>query len=322
MGYELIGGREDSILEKINSSNQKKKLYEDRLPDPLDVLSSIDKLRNLDLTKISDDAFADLVTNYFNITPFNYSTAPANSLIFRARLNKGMEPFSSVKKIYVPPADKIKNYGRANKPGERVFYGAANYCLAAYEVLQDKQNNFITKDKRFLLTVGVWKVLSDFNILNIIDDTKIHNIRPDIFQTYQESQKSIFRGILKETKGLKAAISESLMMKYFAEEFSKKRTKKDPYYRVSNFYISSLKKGSQLISPKYQDKIFEGINYPSVAMNYKGDNQAIFIESADKKLELVDVLLVQFRDIDFKEINFKAEILGKAKSIINDKIVW
>jgi len=323
-GYEYIGARKDSILEKISESpdNSNKKLYEGRLPDPVDILTSIEKLRNLDLAKISDTAIADLITNYFNIILFNDYVIPAGSLIYRTRFNRNMEPFSSVKKIYVPPAEKIAKYGRANKTGERVFYGSVNCNVALYEVLQNYRRDNIKKDKRLFFTIGVWKVLSDLHVSNIIDNTKIYNIRPDIFQAYQNEQKSALSGVLKGTKSLKTAISESLIFKYFAEEFTKERTKKDPDYKVSNFYISCLREMNQTISQKFEDEKFDGINYPSVAMKYKGDNQAIFIESADNKLKLEDVLLIQCRNIDFKDIDFKVEILGKAKSISNDKIVW
>ena len=75
-------------------------------------------------------------------------------------------------------------------------------------------------------------------------------------------------------------------------------------------------------SQKYEADKFDGINYPSVAMKYKGDNQAIFIESADTKLEFTNALNVICGNVDFQNGEFTTGIHNEAESIVNGEITW
>lgn len=292
--------------------------YEKRFTNSTDAVKRVDLLKAIDLSTISDSELATKINSFFKIIPFTSGTIPAGSELFRARVNSKEKHFDLVSDIYAPPSHLIKKYGRANKPNERVFYCASNFKLAAIEVLQDLKNSPNPANEVAFLTVGIWKTKVDLHIGSIYDDPKVHKLRSDIYESFQENQKILFNGNVSND----TAIANSILLQYFAEEFTKSKIRGDYDYKVSNYYISSLRKANDFISPKYSSEKFDGVNYPSVAMKYKGDNQAIFIESADSKLEFVNALQIICANLDFENGDFLPGIMHEAESIIDNKITW
>lgn len=292
--------------------------YESRFTSPNDIVRKVDSLKTVDLSAITDLELSKLINSYFNIIPFTSGKVPAGTELFRARVNSNKEPFDLVSDIYVPPSHLIKKYGRANKPGERIFYCASNFKLAAFEVIQDLKYSFNPSREVAFLTIGIWKTKVDLHLACILDDPKIHKLRQDIHDSFQANQKILFNGNI----GTDTAISNNILLKYFAEEFTKSEIRGDFDYRVSNFYISSLRQANGFVAPRYSSEKFDGVNYPSVAMKYKGDNQALLIESADRKLEFVNAIQVICANLDFENGDFMPGILHEAETIKDGRITW
>jgi hypothetical protein len=292
--------------------------FERRFTPPIEAIKRVNSLKAVNLSTITDEELSKLINSYFNIIPYSTAKVPVGTELFRARINIKNEPFDLVSEIYAPPSHLIKNYGRANKPGERIFYCASNFKLAAFEVIQDLKYRLNPKREIAFITIGVWKTTVELHLACIIDDPKIHKIRQDTLDGFQAGQKILFNGNISPD----TAISNNIILQYFAEEFTKKEILEDFDYLVSNFYISSLRQANAIIAPKYSSEKFDGVNYPSVAMNYKGDNQAIFIESADGKLELVNAIQVICANLDFENGDFNAGIIHEAESVMNGRIIW
>lgn len=292
--------------------------FESRFTRPDDAVRRVDSLKALDLSKVSDSELSKQINNFFNIIPFTSGTIPAGTELFRARVNADKEPFQSLSDIYSPPSHLIKKYGRANKPGERIFYSASNFKLAAFEVIQDFKHSFNPSRETPFLTIGIWRTKVDLHLACILDDPKIHKIRNDIHEGFKLNQEILFNGNINE----ETAISNNIIMQYFAEEFTKSEIRSDLEYRVSNFYISSLRQANNFVAPEFSSEKFDGVNYPSVAMKYKGDNQAIFIESADNKLEFEKALLVICANLDFENADFTPGILHETESIKDGRLTW
>jgi len=293
--------------------------FESRFTKTSECVKHIDELKKLNLFEITDKELKTKINNCFNIIPFTSALIPAGSELFRARLNINDNPFTSVEDIYAPPADKIKKNGRANKAGERIFYCASNFKLAAFEVLKDLKHSFNPKSKVASLTIGIWKIKVDLHVSNITYSEKLHSLREDILLAFNETQKTLHdNGNLSDD----ILTSNKMILEYFAEEFIKDNIKDESDYKVCNYYVSALKTSSKLIAPQYSSDKFDGINYPSVAMKYKGDNQALFIESADLKLEIVNAIQVLCGNLDFEKGDYTAGILHEADSIINGEITW
>ena len=232
--------------------------------------------------------------------------------------NDNAEPFNYIHEIYAPPIDCIMKYGRANKPRERVFYCSSNFKLAAFEVLQELKNVVNIKNKVVFLTIGIWKTKSPLHVSNIIYSPVLHKFRTDILSAFQQSKEDLFNGEFSDD----TKTASSLLLQFFAEEFTKDKIKNDSDYRISNYYINSLRNANKVVAPQFSDEKFDGINYPSVAMKYWGDNQAIFIESSDTKLEAINALQVVCSNIDFENSEFTPGIIHEAEYINGDKIVW
>ncbi|MDP3443346.1 MAG: RES domain-containing protein [Ignavibacteria bacterium] len=293
--------------------------FEKRFTKTSDAIKHIEQLRRIDLSSITDTELDQRINNYFNIIPFTSAIIPKGKQVFRARVNiNNGESFNYLNEIYAPPSSCIKKYGRANKPGERVFYCSSNIKLASFEVIQEMKDKINPKNESIILTVGIWQTKVDLHVSNIIHSAVLHKLRDDILSAFQQSQKDLYNGNL--THDTKTA--SNLLLQFFAEEFTKNSIKSDTDYRISNFYINSLRKANRVVAPQFNNEKFDGINYPSVAMKYKGDNQAIFIESADDKLEAINAIQVICSNIDFENGDFIPKITHEAKSIIDGRIYW
>lgn len=292
--------------------------YEQRFTKPKDAIQKIDSLKKLDLSKISDGELKELINSYFNIVPFTGGTIPAGTELFRARVNIGEKPFNTVSDLYAPPAELISKYGRLNKPNERVFYCASNFKLAAFEVIQDLKYSFNPSREVAFLTIGIWRAKKDLHLACVHHDPKLHDIRKDILEAYEKNQKILFNGNISE----QTAISNNLILQFFAEELTKDNLKGDFDYKISNFYITTLKEANKYVAPQHESSKFDGLNYPSVAMKYKGDNQAFFLESADTKLEFVNAIQIICANLDFDNGDFLPGILYEAESITDGNIIW
>lgn len=301
-----------------NNSNKFIQEYEARIINPENALQKINYLKRLDLSKISDQDLSNLINSFFHIIPFTSGIIEANSLLFRARINKEKSHFCCIKDIYTPPACFITEYGRANKPGERIFYCASNLKLAVFEVLNAYYQKNDTPLEKINVTIGVWRLKMDLHVACIYDDPKLHTLRKDILDDYLSNQKLLFNGNIS----LNAAVSNSILLQFFAEEFTKASIKRDADYKLSNFYLSSLRQSNSFILEQFNSDKFDGLNYPSNAMKYKGDNQALFIESADTKLELINALELNCRNINFDILDFDPLIINESESIIEEKINW
>ena len=278
----------------------------------------IEHLEHLNLSEIDDIYLEKYIEDKIKIIPYTNGVIKAGTELFRARLNINEKPFTEVKDIWVPPIDLIKEYGRANKPNEQIFYCSSNFRLASFEVIQDIKNSLSPKNEVAFLTIGVWKTLEDINLADIIHSPVLHKTRGDIRANFQKHQEILYKQHLTP----EIATASSLISQFFSEQFTKYKTNSHHDYKISAYYTRLLKTMNSKIAPEYIKKKFDGVNYPSVAMKYKGDNQAVFLESAKQKLELINAIQVVCSNLDFESGDFTAGIMHEAKSIIGGKIVW
>lgn len=294
------------------------KEFHDRFTKLKDTINYIEELENLDLSKIEYKELENLIDERFPYIPYPSATIPAGTEVFRARLNEYKDPFTKVEDIFIPPANKIVEYGRSNKPNEQVFYCASNFKIATIEVIQDYQNNpFAQKDMAFL-TIGIWKTKFDLHVGDITHSPLLRKLRKDISASYDQMEK-----ILNSQHHNKDfAESGSLILQFFADQYTKRDITSQHEYKISALYSSRLKQGNNYVPPRYAKDKFDGINYPSVAMSYKGDNQALFYETAKEKLELVNTIFVMCGNINIANSSFTPAILHEAKNIVDGIIEW
>jgi len=300
------------------SSNNLNTEFHKRFTKVKDALQFIEAVEKLDLSKISDDELGEMIDQNVPIFPYTSATIPAGTKLFRARLNKKNKPYLKTKDIFIPPIDKINEYGRANKPHEQIFYCASNFKLAAFEVIQDFRYSLVPQKEIAFLTIGIWKTKIDLHVASIVHSPFLRKIREDINEHYNEIE-NILNG---EHHNREFATAGNLVFQFFADQFTKHKIESHCDYRISALYSRRLRHANSVISEHYQNEKFDGINYPSVAMAYKGDNQALFFETASEKLELVNAIQVVCGNIDFKNASFTVKVLDEAERIKNGNIQW
>jgi hypothetical protein len=294
------------------------KEFENRFTKTSDSIKYISELESLDLTSISDEQLEEKIDTYFHLFPYTSSIIPVGSELFRARLNIGELPFYEVKDIYAPAIDLISNYGRANRPNERVFYSASNFKLASFEVVQNYKNIYSHKGQVAFLTIGIWKVKEELHLANIIHSPILHDLRNDILDAFNKNKKLLSNGTLKDDN-VNAA---NMILQFFSDQYTKEKIKSGHDYKISAFYAHRLNIGNEFIANEYQSDKFDGINYPSVALKFKGDNQALFIKSADEKLEIINAFQVLCTNFDFDNGEFLSGVVYEAESITDGLIKW
>jgi hypothetical protein len=295
-----------------------KEKFEQRFTKTSQAVKFISELEKLDLSQISDEDLESKIDDCFSIIPYTSATVPEGSELFRARVNIGNKPYDLVKDIYVPPIDLIKSYGRANRPNEQIFYSASNFKLASFEVIQNLKNSITPKAEIAYLTIGVWRVREALHLTNVIYSPILHSLREDILEAFTHNQKLLNNGTLRED----TVTAHNLISQFFADQYTKSNIKSHHDYKISAFYSRRLKAMNELIAPDFQSEKFDGINYPSVAMKYRGDNQALFVESVERKLELINTIQVLCGNLDFEKLEFLPGIMHEAESIINGTIKW
>ncbi|MES2656065.1 MAG: hypothetical protein V4620_10780 [Bacteroidota bacterium] len=300
--------------------NDDSKQFHESFIKASDALDAINELNKLDLSEIHETDLEKILNDKFRWFPITHDTIPAGTELFRARVNINRQPFNKVADIFAPPSDCIMTYGRANRQGERIFYCASNYKLATLEVVQWlKKNRFPNKEIVFL-TMGIWRTKVDLNVACIIDSPILHETRSDINEFYKEVQKSLNRGDLSQD----LVNANNLISKFFSDQFTKDNISSHHDYKISALYTSTIKEGNNYIAPQFKNEKFDGINYPSVAMKYQGDNQALFIETAQdtNKLEIINAIQLMCYNIDFENGDFMDGTLHEAQEISNGIIKW
>jgi RES domain len=292
--------------------------FESRHPKTADVVRRIESLLQLDLEIMPDYALKALINSYFNYIPYSSGLIPAGTLLFRARVNKGDIPFSKASEVHYPSRELVTNYGRANRPQEQIFYCSSNLLLAAFETCQNLKHSIQPARALASVTINVYRTLAELHVATIIQSATVHKLRTDNLAAHDFFQNQLNNGVLQAD----TVTASNLIAQFFAEQFTKSEIRQPSDYKLSVFYTNEIRAMNEMIAPEHQKYHFDGINYPSVAMQYKGDNQALFIESVDSKIELVDALQVLCTNFDFDKADFNAHILHNAKSIENDIIEW
>jgi hypothetical protein len=297
--------------------DEKQTFYE-RFTKPEDALKYIQELNSIDLNNITEDELNNIIDDKFPIIPIHSAKIRAGTRLYRARVNKGDEAFDKVKDIFIPPVHKIDKYGRANSPQDQIFYCSANIELAVFEVLQNLKYSLSPKMEVAFLTIGIWETLEELHVANIINSPILHTLRPDLLTHYEEVKKIIDKNNLPQD----VITSDNLIGQFFTEQFIKSDIKSENDYKFSVLFVKKIRQMNEVIAEHYKADKFDGINYPSVAMKYKGDNQALFLETATNKIKLVNTLHITASNFDFENGTFVHGVIHEAESINNGDVLW
>lgn len=239
-----------------------------------------------DLESIDYAEIKTVISKSIKQVPIATAFIRKGQYIDRVRVNKDNKLFTKEDCIsYIKDQYVIDNclteFGRANRPNQVMFYGA----LESSEIQQPRvtaifETSQLLKDRESiniegeLLTVSRWKVLEDILLIEIVFDEDAIRKNPDIRQSFNHHIEEISYHPLREL-GLR-------QIKFFSNEFAKTA---DSHwdYKISVAYTDLILHDKR---PSINGFPIEGIAYPSVPSDHKGQNVVLRQDVVDRKLEL------------------------------------
>lgn len=299
------------------------------LPDRKTLNKVTSELRNADLSKVSYQKVFYTLLNEIKLIPFATAKLKAGHHIERARINEPNQIFYSENDIsYRTDFENIKRYGRANFPGQSLFYGAIKTEHIEHPRiinLLETSEMFRSADKKsdaeFVMTVGRWRIKQDFEVLESVFNK--HNIAtiPQIKQSYEYHLNKLNAEIPDRIDDIE------FLLEFFSDEFAKKEINSDNDYKVSVAYTE--------IAINFKN--LAGVTYPSVRTDYQGFNVALTMPAVESFLELEVVAMFKIykkgdhvfmdnlayaTDLGEMKSNFKwIDIKGTPEDFINERLL-
>ncbi|MCB0518611.1 MAG: RES domain-containing protein [Lewinellaceae bacterium] len=237
------------------------------------------KIASSKLSDIEYDEIIELIKNSIRLVPVTTAKLKEGALIDRVRVNTDRKLFYKEDDIsYIKDeciiAEKLIEYGRANKPHEVMFYGAlesseipqqrATAIMETVRLLKDKDAVNI---EGLLVTMGRWEVQEEIEIVEMVFCTDTIRSNPDVKKAFEYHFERMKFHPMRELA--------LLQLDFFSSEFAKK-VENNNDYKVSVAYTDLMLNG----------KGFAGITYPSVQSGHKGQNIVLKPEIVDKHLKL------------------------------------
>lgn len=215
------------------------------------------------------------------------------NLVYRGRKITNLEnrPHPKVADInYIQETElhKIKEFGRVNRKGESMFYGALGYPTACFETLS-KGIDF--KNMGFgMVSVGTWRITKPLNIVQLPYSKKYWNKLNDItdFNIIKTSNEKIE----KQNNKIKQLINDDLsfeILTLFADAFANFEIECEQDYYLSNYFKDRVFNNINGFKVKED---FDTILFPSVPNAYESDNIVIKPSAVDSKLKFIEAMQV------------------------------
>jgi len=226
-------------------------------------------------------------------------------LIRYRRHNKGEIFFEHSHELsYRTDILNIENFGRANEPGQGLFYcnDNKNQETGISEAISIFRGN--TESQEEILTIGAWDLKKPLNLIMILPTEQNYGKNSEF-----DKMKEFYNGFekSKEFEDLKR------LNEFLANEFTLDLEKQKSNYKITCAFANYIKE-------KFPE--IDGIIYASVKSEFKGTNMVLWPEVVDEKLDFVaarksifkrlaDKTFVEIKTFDSKEYDKKS-----------DKIKW
>lgn len=224
------------------------------------------------------------------------------NLLYRARIIENKEPHNLVQDLSYIPKEKthlIVKHGRANKPGQSMFYSSTSLEAACIETFSKGENRkqFLEKGS-LMIAVGVWEIIEPMTFIHMTSQEKYFE---EFLQKANNLQlkKVTIETIREQNAYLKKLIADDQqfeILEFFSEEFAKLDITEHTDYKLSNYFADrALGFNPSSQTPGQAD----GIWYPSVPSSYQETNIVIPPHIVDTKLKFVGAIrmwVVHFRE--------------------------
>jgi hypothetical protein len=286
--------------------NQPRKPEQTFLLTPDELQRELTALENGSFTSLSDDELREKIRVIHAGFTLQAPIFPAGTAIYRA-VKVSQRPANRLRVGY-PPAEVVRDYGRLNRIGEVMFYGAFHLgsCLqeCAWQV-----GDF------FAVSGWLTSVPMTFNHLGysqaVLQSIKSNRDLPSFTKLANDSDRNV------------------LIREWQARVFTQQVNRGEEHiYRLPialrDFALSKMVQ----TDPKAPD-VFSGVIYPSVATWLLADNVAILPREVDTKLALFEVILLTLdsvtevrRDDGSTETKKAMKTYDFARSDVDGNLKW
>ena len=222
----------------------------------------------------------------------------------RSRAHKEDEDFfETVDQLsYRKDIRNIKKFGRANEPGQSIFYCANNAIVSFAET-----NSVVREDegKDFeYITTGIWISTEDIVVVNLLnnENTKDQHLE------FDQSIKS-FEDLI-DSQNDENAFAVRDLLQFLSKEFSTSFKKNSNHYKITSAFTNYV----LLIEN------VDGILYPSTIYPTDGFNFALRTDVVDKKMKFYAAQRIKIQRIGEKEYK-EVEKIESEISVSNDNII-
>lgn len=271
----------------------------------------MDKLLRLIKTAKNEDSIESYIyiKNILNSIEFSipFVLYPKGSKFVRSRIHKQDEVFfEKVSELsYIEDFQNIKKFGRANEPGQSVFYCADDDWLSFVEISQITREK---KEKDFeFITNGIWISTKDILVVSLLTNDNIrgqNNQIDDLSKSFEEFFKS------QNDESSKAFIN---LFQFLSKEFSQVAEGNSNHYKVTaaftNYIFDYVKNA-------------DGILYPSTLYPSKGFNFAFKPQIVDEKMEFYIAAKIKMEktgDKKYDQTEYKESLINRLKA---NEIIW
>jgi len=233
----------------------------------------------------------DIIREYretFVTVPICHIQMRKGTVVFRGRKNEGDELFTHLDQVGLKPKDKVHSFGRANVPGEAVFYACTNEETVVREVTQwyindnGRAQDLITRGIMGMgwspftsfMTISAWHVKEDLNLALLFNagDKK----RPVAIQEMAVERMNPADG---HTENYHKSFHK--ILDFFSNEFGQLNVKQELDYIYSAYYSYEIYHQTNREKPSLK---LDGVKYASIANDCRGENIAICESSFKNKM--------------------------------------
>lgn len=270
----------------------------------------------LDKFEVNEENIGVLYNYFDSITgnniPLIHFGLPKGCVFLRQRINKENELFTQIAELSYPPADCVKEYGRANVLYNPMFYGSTFgfdfrnelplprmlVLLETSTFAKDPEKSGIERS-----TCSKWMAQKDLNLIAL--PFSVEYVRPlnVIKQIQQEWEVQV-----KKYDGDKRALD---LVKYMSDEIAKNYSNNLDYFKIAHFIY-------YLMRINLKTKEFDGILYPSVQAGGEGFNVALKPEVVDAYLSFEGASLCHLAK---KGMDMYLKIMNYSK-IVGEEIIY
>jgi hypothetical protein len=225
------------------------------------------------------------------------------------RAVKWDKKYSTVARLSYPPPDKVKTFGRVNRPGQPVFYCSVAWNAPLFELRVEVGDH---------IALSRWGVTERLIVNNI-------GYTDAVFERLQSDRPSEPRWARRD--GSTETPTSRLLQRFFSEEFAREISSSEEHlYKISNavahFLLHDIHEDVRI--PGVKTNQMAGLVYPAIAMLGHSDNLAIKTDVVDNylRLEQVEYLRVESKAVDGKFVTYNNTHLDFANTFAGDIVEW